>query len=105
MLDRLQEHFLGEPRRLISLGVALTRAGGFLLVAGLAGSAATTAVSVARGMATHVRPEVPLADLLPIYLSWWMPESAFGFCAALFLFACGVIAARAGRAYQRLGYI
>jgi hypothetical protein len=105
MLDRLQEHFLGEPRRLISLGVTLARAGGFLLVAGLAGSAATTAVSVARGMATHVRPEVPLGDLLPIYLSWWMPESAFGFCAALFLIACGVIAARAGRAYQRLGYI
>ena len=46
MLDRLQEHFLGEPRRLISLGVTLTRAGGFLLVAGLAGSAATNAIKL-----------------------------------------------------------
>ena len=105
MFDRLQEHFLGEPRRLVSVGVALTCAGGFLMVVGLVGSAATTAVSVARGIATHVRPEVPLAELLPIYLSWWMPESAFGFCAALLLIACGVIAARVVRAYQRLGYI
>ena len=105
MLDRLQQHFLGEPRRLISLGVTLARAGGFLLVVGLAGSAATTAVSVARGMATHVRPEVPLAEVLPIYLSWWMPESALGFCVALVLIVCGVVAARTGRAYQRFGYV
>ncbi len=105
MFDRLQEHFLGEPRRLVSLGVALTRAGGFLLVAGLVGSAATTAVSVAQGMATHSRPDVQLAEVLPMYLSWWMPESAFGFCVALFLIACGVIAARTGRAYQLLGHI
>ena len=105
MFDRMLEHFLSKPRRLIALGVALVRCGGFLLVAGVIGYAATTAVSVARGMATHARPEVQLAEVLPIYLSWWMPESAFGFCASLFLIACGVIAARAGRAYQRLGYI
>jgi hypothetical protein len=105
MFDRLQEHFLGEPRRLVSLGAALTRAGGFLLVAGLVGSAATTAVSVAQGMATHSRPEVQVAEVLPMYLSWWMPESAFGFCVALFLMACGVVAARTGRAYQRFGSV
>jgi hypothetical protein len=55
-------------------------------------------------MATHPRPDVQRAEVLPMYLSWWMPESAFGFCVALFLIACGVIAARTGRAYQLLGH-
>jgi hypothetical protein len=72
MFDRLREYFLGEPRRLISLGVAMVRCGGLLRVAGLVGFAATTADSVARGMATHARPEVPLTEALPIHLSWWM---------------------------------
>ncbi len=105
MFDRILEHFLGEPRRLISLGFAMVRCGGFLMVAGLVGYAATTAVSVARGMATPARPEVPLAEVLPTYLSWWMPESAFGFGLALFLIVGGVVAARTGRAYQRFGHV
>ncbi len=101
MLDRLLDYFLGEPRRLVALGAALVRIGGFLLVAGLVGQVATTTVSAVKVLAGAPRVEVPLADVLPGYLSSWMPESALGFGLALFLVAGGLVAARTGRVYER----
>lgn len=101
MLDRLLDYFLGEPRRLVALGAALVRIGGFLLVAGLVGQVATTAVSAVKGLAVAPRVEVPLADVLPGYLSSWMPESVLGFGLALLLLAAGLLAARTGRVYER----
>lgn len=102
MLDKLIDYFLSEPRRLVTLGVAMARAGGFLLVAGLLGQVATTAVSAVRGLATHARPDVALAEVLPDYLSWWMPEGLRGFAMAMLLLLTGLIAIRTARVYQRL---
>jgi hypothetical protein len=101
MVERLIDFFLGEPRRLVALGAALVRAGGFLFVAGLVGQVATTAVSAAKGLAGAPRVDVALADVLPDYLSRWMPESALGFGLALLLVAAGLVAARTGRVYER----
>ena len=101
MLDRLIDFFLGEPRRLVTLGAALVRFGGFLFIAGLVGQVATTAVSAVKGLAGAPRVDVPLADVVPGYLSFWMPESALGFGLALLLLAAGLMAARTGRVYQR----
>ena len=75
MVDRLIDYFLSEPRRLVALGAALVRFAGLLLVAGLVGEVATTAVSAVKGLAGAARVDVPLADVLPNYLSVWMPES------------------------------
>lgn len=101
MLDRLIDYFLSEPRRLVGLGVAMVNVGGFLCVAGIAGQVATTAVSVARGMGTHVRTEVALAEVLPDCLSWWMPEGAIGFGFAVLALVTGLVAVRTGRVYER----
>ena len=101
MFDRFFDFFLTEPRRLISLGAALARLGGGLFIVGLIGQVATTAASVMRGLAGGPRPEVLLADVLPGYLSVWMPESIPSFGFALLLVAGGVWAARTGRTYQR----
>ncbi len=101
MIDRLIDHFLSEPRRLVTLGAALVRFGGFLLVAGLVGQAATTAVSAVKGLGGAAHVGVPLADVLPEYLSLWMPESVLGFGLALLLLAAGLVAARTGRLYER----
>lgn len=101
MVDRLIDYFLSEPRRLVALGAALVRFAGLLLVAGLVGEVATTAVSAVKGLAGAARVDVPLADVLPNYLSVWMPESALGFGLALLLLAAGLVAARTGRVYER----
>ncbi len=95
------DYFLIEPRRLVALGAALVRVGGFLFVAGLVGQVATTAVSAVKGLAGTERVDVPLADVLPDYLSLWMPESALGFGLSLLLLATGLVVARTGRVYER----
>lgn len=101
MVDRLVDYFLGEPRRLVALGAALVRVAGFLLLAGVVGKAATTAVSAVKSLGGATRVDALLADVFPDYLSFWMPESVLGFGFALLLLAVGVAAARTGRTYQR----
>lgn len=101
MVDRLIDYFLNEPRRLVTLGAALVRVGGFLFIAGLVGQVASTAVSAVKGLGGAPHADGPLADVLPDYLSFWMPESALGFGLALLLLAAGLVAARTGRVYER----
>ncbi|MCR5867643.1 hypothetical protein [Aquincola sp. J276] len=100
MFERLVNFFLTEPRRLVSLGALLARTGGALIIAGFVGQLATTAASAVKGLAGGPRPDVLLADVLPGYLSVWMPESIPGFAFALLLVVSGVWAARTGRTYE-----
>ncbi|MDY7508801.1 hypothetical protein [Ralstonia wenshanensis] len=102
MLERCVDFFLAEPRRLIQLGLSLLRVGGVLLVAGLLGTAATTAVSVVKGLAGGVRPTVELAEVMAGLPTWWIPESGLGYGFALCCVAAGVWAIHTGRTYQRL---
>lgn len=101
MFDRLIDYFLSEPRWLVRLGATLVQTGGFLFVAGLVGQVATTAVSAVRRVAIHARPDVALAEVLPDYLNWWMPEGLPGFAMALLLLVTGLVVIRTGRVYQR----
>ncbi|MFH7043530.1 hypothetical protein ABT392_14605 [Paucibacter sp. JuS9] len=101
MLERLTDYFITKPRRLVTLGAALVRSGGFLLVAGLVGQVATTGVSALKGLGGSARAEVALSDVLPGYLSVWMPERALGFAVAILLVIAGLIAARTGRVHER----
>ncbi|GAB4088310.1 hypothetical protein GCM10028785_09790 [Hydrogenophaga soli] len=48
-----------------------------------------------------MQAEVALSDVLPGYLSVWMPESAHGFAVAMLLLIAGLIASRTGRVYER----
>ena len=101
MFDRLIDYFLNEPRRLVDLGAAMVKVGGFLCIAGIAGQVVTTGVSAARSIGTHVRVEVALAEVLPDFLSWWMPEGVIGFAFAVLVLVTGLVAVRTGRVYQR----
>lgn len=101
MLERLTDYFITEPRRLVALGAALVRAGGVLLVAGFVGQVATTGASAVKGLGGSARAEVALSEVLPGYLSIWMPESAFGYAVAILLLIAGLFAARTGRVYER----
>lgn len=101
MLQRLIDYFIAKPRRLVALGAGLARAGGFILVTGLVGQVAKTGASAVKALGGGMRAEVALSDVLPGYLSVWMPESAPGFAVAILLLVTGLIAARTGRVYER----
>jgi hypothetical protein len=101
MLELLTDYFLAKPRRLLALGAALVRAGGLLLVAGLAGQVATTGASAVKRLGGGAQAEVALSDVLPGYLHVWMPKSALSYAVAILMLVAGLIAARTGRAYER----
>ncbi len=102
MLEHLVDYFLAQPKRLVTLGQGLIRSGGFLVVLGVIAHAATTSVSVVRGMAGAQHSAPALADLLPAVPTWWVPESAVGFGLAALLLLAGVVAVRTGRTYERV---
>ena len=101
MPERLTAYFIAKPWRLVTLGAWLVRAGGFLVVAGLVGRVATTGASAVKGLGGGMQVEVALSEVLPGYLSVWMPESVMGFAVAMLLLIAGLIAARTGRVYER----
>ena len=101
MLERMNVFFLTKPRRLAALGDALVRADGFLLLTGLVGQVAATGVSTVKGLAGGAQVEVALSEVLPDYLSAWMPESALGYAVAILMLIAGLISARTGRVYER----
>lgn len=101
MFDRMLVFFLADPRRLTSLGTAFGWVGGFLLVSGMVGRVITKAVSVVHGITGNRHSEATLGDVLPTYISVWMPESAVGFCLATLMLALGLWFLRTGQAYER----
>ena len=101
MMDRALDLLLSEPRRLVSLGHAFIRTGGFLLVTGVAGWAATSIISVVTGMTTRERPELALAEVMAGLPTWWVPETPAGYSIALCCVAVGFSIVHVGRAYQR----
>lgn len=101
MLERLLHFFFSEPGRLTSLGEAMACTGGFLLIAGLIGRVATTATSATQSLSGIHRTGASLGDLLPEYLSFWIPEGALGFSLTALVIAFGLLAVRTGRVYER----
>ncbi|MDO9074122.1 MAG: hypothetical protein Q7U73_12745 [Rubrivivax sp.] len=101
MLDSLVDYFLSEPRRMSLVGAFLARFASFLVVAGLVGQLAVTATESIKRLVPQAQAAVRLADVLPSYPSWWIPESALGFGGALLLLVAGLALARTGRVYER----
>ena len=101
MMGRILVLLLSEPARLVSLGHAFIRTGGFLLVTGIVGWAATAIISAVTGMATRARPKVALADVMAGLPTWWVPETPMGFGLALCCAAVGFWVLHVGQAYHR----
>ena len=101
MLDRLLDHFLTQPRRLVESGRALMGLTGFVAVIGLVTRVATTAMSVVHGMSGASEPASRVADLLPGLPTWWVPETVFGYGLVLLFFGAGFVAVQTGQKYKR----
>lgn len=102
MLDLLPEFLLTEPRRLMSLGRALLRAGWFILFAGAIGHAAIRATAAVHSIAKQAGVPNALADIYPSLPTWWVPESLIGCLPALLLVGAGLWLVSLGRQLQRL---
>ena len=101
MFERIYEYFLSEPRRLIDLGKALVNAGGFVLVLGAIGHAATGAVSVAQSFGKQTVSVFSLSDLYPAIPTWFVPESIIGCVPAVLSIVAGLSIRSLGQRLKR----
>ncbi len=92
-----------HPERLVVAGEVAMYSAQALLLAGLAGKVATTAVSAVRLLgAKAAESSKPLAELYPDLPTWWVPESGAAFVACAALMVAGLWMRHVGRRYQRV---
>ncbi len=92
-----------HPERLVIAGEVVMYSAQALLLAGLAGKVATTAVSAVRLLGAKAAESTkPLAELYPELPTWWVPESGAAFVACAVLMAAGLWMRHVGRRYQRV---
>ncbi len=79
----------GHPKLAQMVGQALFSASGFILISGLIGRAALTALN--RGRVIDKLPQYTgIADAYPSAPLWWVPESALGYAFCVIVAAMGV---------------
>ncbi len=103
-LDELLMTTAGDrPERLVVAGEVAVYSAHALLVAGLAGKVATTAMSTLRFLGAKAAESTkPLAELYPDFPTWWVPESGAAFVACAALMMAGLWMRNVGRRYQRV---
>lgn len=86
-----------SPKLAQLIGQALFSAGGFIVICGLIGRVAMTAINSTRSLAKL--PSVgSLAEAYPMYSLWWVPEHFIGFALAVIVAALGVYLALSAKA-------
>lgn len=100
MLDHIVELLYRYPSACRTLGSSLYSVAGFALICGAYAHAATTAASVATGIAGQ-SPITQAAQLLPGMWTSWVPESFPGVFFYLALGAVGALLAVTAKKVQR----
>ena len=101
MFEKIEDYYLSEPKRLISLGQTILSATMALAIAGVYGYLVTTIPSLVRVGTKVPLPSLALADVLTGVPTWWIPETLLGFTLTGALAIAGVVAVRTGRLYER----
>lgn len=101
MYEWLITWFLSRPTRIVHVGNSLSRAGMFLIVAGLLGRVATIGVSATKSMSRIETGVLLLSDLYPTVPTWWIPESIIGYGLSIILVIAGLIVVQTGREMTR----
>ena len=92
-----------RPEHLVTAGEVAMYSAQALLLAGLFGNVATTAMSSLRFLGTKAtESSKTLAALYPDLPTWWIPESGTAFVGCAALMAAGLWLRHMGRRYQRL---
>lgn len=103
MWDWINERLYDEPERMIGRGQASAGMGLIMLLAGVMGWAATHMVGVVRDFAGQGESPSSLAEVFgwSPWVTFWVPESAFGLLVALGLTAFGYWSLATGRYIRR----
>ena len=102
MLERIEDYFLEQPSRLITLGRILAEVGAGLLVCAAIGRLATMAPGIIGGLGGAQGAVGTLAEVYPTLPTWWVPESIVGCLPALLFIGLGLWLAATGRRLRRL---
>lgn len=101
MFDRIAVYFLTEPVRLEDLGRILALFGAAIILAGLFGHVAVTALGAANSLAGQTHIVKSLADIYPSLPTWWIPEGLLGTLPAIFIIAAGIWLNATGKQLRR----
>lgn len=103
MNELLMTAVCDKPERLVAAGEVAMYSAQALLLAGLFGKVAATAMSSLSVLsAKAAEGSRTLAALYPDFPTWWVPESTEAFIATAALMAAGLCMRYVGRRYQRL---
>jgi hypothetical protein len=86
-----------QPKLARMVGQALFSVGGFIIVCGMIGRVAMTAINSTRGIA-KLPPVTGLKEAYPMYSLWWVPEHFFGYAVAAIVAATGIYVALTAKA-------
>ena len=98
MYEMLIEFFIARRGRLSALGRALFQVSAMILLAGVCGHVATSAI---RAMAVSEPTDTSLAMLYPSLPTWWVPESFLGYFACVLTAVLGLMLVQMGKAIDR----
>ncbi|MDO8932348.1 MAG: hypothetical protein Q7U97_08150 [Rhodocyclaceae bacterium] len=101
ILNNLLDQFLTEPKRLIKLGQFLLAFGASVLLVGLFGQVATTAIGALEKLGSRTAGAKMLSDLYPSLPTWWIPESIGGAIIPAILVVLGLWLIQAGKQFVR----
>jgi hypothetical protein len=101
MLERLQNYFYSEPRRITGPGKLLVLLGSFLLVMGAIGHLVTGAINILPALARQNQTARTLADSYPTLPAWWVPESMLGCALSMFVIGVGASVFLHGKSVDR----
>jgi hypothetical protein len=101
MLERLENFFLTHPERLIGLGSAFAFMGMWLILFGLVGNIATSAINGLGIIGGHAGATKTLADIYPSLPTWWVPETIVGALPAMVLMSIGIWSNLEGKRIRR----
>jgi hypothetical protein len=102
MLERLESFFLTEPERLIGMGSVFAFMGMWLILFGLVGNVATSAINGLGIIGGHAGVMKTLADIYPSLPTWWVPETIVGASPAMALISIGIWFNLLGRHFRHI---
>lgn len=88
-MEWLKIQIAAAPKVALLAGQALFAFGGFLIISGLIGRVATTAINSTRSV-SKLPPLSALRDAYPTYTLWWVPETFLGYVLPALFAAAGI---------------
>ena len=96
----LKTPIAAAPTLALLVGQAFFVVGGFLIVSGLIGRVATTAINSSRSL-SKLPALTGLSEAYPTYALWWVPETFGGYILPALLAAVGISVALAAKRFLK----